>query len=669
MTTEPRFKPPSTAQISGNVARLVAMAAIVLAGAMSFANPVRAQGGGDEDGNAEVLTRGPVHEAFATVVDYNPGRGFVSRKRPPDPIEELPPEEKPAGEDVTWIPGYWAWDDDASDYIWVSGTWRVPPPGREWIPGYWADSDGEFIWISGYWGEINVRETTYLPPPPESLESGPNVDRPSLDYGWTPGCWIWSSGRYAWRPGYWERGRGDWVWIPSYYVWTPHGYIFIDGYWDYVITRRGIVYAPVHFRSRVYARGDYFYSPRIVFNLGIFSDHLFLRPRRCHYYFGDYYASRYEDEGFFFTFSYYYSWRGYDPFYSHWCWENRRERDWESRYQASYRYRRENVAARPPGTWSAQLAVATSTTSTTQSRIFVAGTTTQLSSQRDFSVRFTKVKENERRNFANRGHELRASREQRHTLEARASKATGRTTDTISEPTRLERPKSPIAARRSTGTLGPPRAPKEPKPDPTVRPASATASAKRDAGSPGRAVQSQGNGPARSLPPGAERAQARKNDGNVKEPDDAQRRARDMQHERKTETDRKSDKEAEARARNESRAQAQRESAERERADRARSQQQAKERAAEAQKKKELQAAESRAKEAEARARNDAQVREKREAGQRAKAAEAKAKAEANQRAKEDRAQKAKGSQKQEKGKSNEDEENASKKGQGNGRP
>src|SRR4051812_44119876 len=74
----------------------------------------------------EVLARGPIHEAFAAPnVDPKPTQ--LVPKRPPQPIEEMPPEERPEG-DVAWIGGYWAWDDDRGDFLWVSGCWRSKPP-------------------------------------------------------------------------------------------------------------------------------------------------------------------------------------------------------------------------------------------------------------------------------------------------------------------------------------------------------------------------------------------------------------------------------------------------------------------------------------------------------------------------------------------------------------
>src|SRR5687768_11599247 len=69
---------------------------------------------------AEVLTRGPVHEAFAETISFDPEPGVVVPKVAPEPIEELPPEQKPDGDNVDWIPGYWAWDDERADFLWVS---------------------------------------------------------------------------------------------------------------------------------------------------------------------------------------------------------------------------------------------------------------------------------------------------------------------------------------------------------------------------------------------------------------------------------------------------------------------------------------------------------------------------------------------------------------------
>src|SRR5262245_37707967 len=58
----------------------------------------------------EVLTRGPVHEAYAQPFTVQNGPGNAVPKEPPPPVPEEPPDQKPEGDSAQWIPGYWAWD-------------------------------------------------------------------------------------------------------------------------------------------------------------------------------------------------------------------------------------------------------------------------------------------------------------------------------------------------------------------------------------------------------------------------------------------------------------------------------------------------------------------------------------------------------------------------------
>ena len=87
--------------------------------------------------DVEVLGRGPVHDAYAEPSERAPVATPVIPKEPPKAIEELPPDQKPVGDNVQWISGYWAWDTDKKDFIWVSGFWRNVPPGRTWMAGSW----------------------------------------------------------------------------------------------------------------------------------------------------------------------------------------------------------------------------------------------------------------------------------------------------------------------------------------------------------------------------------------------------------------------------------------------------------------------------------------------------------------------------------------------------
>jgi hypothetical protein len=69
----------------------------------------------------EVLTRGPVHEAFAEPVNLQVETGLIVPDEPPASIEEIPPDDRPVGEQFVWVPGYWAWDGERNICIWVSG--------------------------------------------------------------------------------------------------------------------------------------------------------------------------------------------------------------------------------------------------------------------------------------------------------------------------------------------------------------------------------------------------------------------------------------------------------------------------------------------------------------------------------------------------------------------
>ncbi len=302
----------------------------------------------------EVLTRGPVHEAFAETVVFDPEPGIIVVQAPPEFIEEIQPDQRPSGDNVAWIPGYWAWDEEEKNFLWVSGVWRNLPPGREWIPGYWAAVDTSHQWTSGYWQDAEVEEVTYLPEPPKSLEVGPSVEAASDDQTWVPGSWEYRDDRYAWRAGSWVTARMNWSWTPSYYRWTNCGYVYVDGYWDYPVLSRGVVFAPVRFHPAYYSRPGHCYSPYTAISLSVFSHHLFVRPNYCHYYFGDYYDDGYRNH-------YYAShvWGsrhryGYDPIYAYQRWENRGNRHWYRDRENEFGRYRDNIGSRPARSWQGQ---------------------------------------------------------------------------------------------------------------------------------------------------------------------------------------------------------------------------------------------------------------------------------------------------------------------------
>src|SRR5207253_5149589 len=134
----------------------------------------------------------------------------VVPKKPPDPVPEEPPNQKPQGDNVEWIPGYWAWDQDKSDFIWISGVWRVAPQGRKWTPGHWAQVSEGWQWVPGFRVDEKQEDTQYLPEPPASLENGPQSTAPDENSFYVPGTWLYQDSSYAWRPGYWFPAHEGW---------------------------------------------------------------------------------------------------------------------------------------------------------------------------------------------------------------------------------------------------------------------------------------------------------------------------------------------------------------------------------------------------------------------------------------------------------------------------
>lgn len=244
------------------------------------------------DPDMEVLTRGPVHEAYAETYSYDPAPGLIVNKAPPDPIAEVPPAAKPDDADAIWVPGYWAWDDDKMDFIWVSGTWRIPPPGGRWVPGYWSKlDDGRYQWVSGFWGGAGDADLRYLPAPPASLDSGPVGVSPGAGYFWAPGYWGWGGSSYAWNPGFWSPCYNNWVWSPPRYNWTPRGCLFVRGCWDWRLPCRGQLFAPCYFPRPSLFCGMRYYTPQVCLNSNIFAMHFWVRQNYNHYYFGNYYGN------------------------------------------------------------------------------------------------------------------------------------------------------------------------------------------------------------------------------------------------------------------------------------------------------------------------------------------------------------------------------------------
>jgi hypothetical protein len=305
-----------------------------------------------EQEQPEVLTSGPVHEAFAEPVNLEPQAGLVVSEEPPAQIQEVSPDEKPAGSQYVWVPGYWAWDASRNGYIWVSACWRAAPPKTYWVPGYWARVPEGWEWIPGFWAPVANQRIEYLPAPPAIESVDPLGPPPSADHIWVPPCRYWYEGHYIVRAGYWLRGQPGWVWVPSHYTWTPRGYVFVPGHWDYALDRRGVLFAPVYFPRHVHARPGFSYRLSIVVDLGVLRVNLFTYPRYSHYCFGDWYDDafvrigirpRWESERIRVC---------YDPIYHYDRWQHiRTDPHWVETERHEYDLRRADRDLRPPRTY------------------------------------------------------------------------------------------------------------------------------------------------------------------------------------------------------------------------------------------------------------------------------------------------------------------------------
>ncbi len=298
----------------------------------------------------EVLTSGPLHEAFAEPVNLQNQEGLVAPTQPPADIQETPPLDRPAGENYVWVPGYWSWDGVRHNYLWVSACWRAAPPRCSWVPGYWYQTGGGWEWVAGFWMPGDFQDIEYLPAPPpfNYVQPGPP---PSPDVVWVPPCPYWDRDHYIERPGYWLEANPNWLWVPSHYIWTPRGYVFCEGRWDYPIEHRGVLFAPVYFSPSVHISAGFFFSPNIVVDLDLLTVNLFTYPRYCHYFFGDCYDDAYINIGIFPIFEVERRHTWYDPIFVHERWRHRDDKQWEENERHEYDRLRADKNIRPPRTY------------------------------------------------------------------------------------------------------------------------------------------------------------------------------------------------------------------------------------------------------------------------------------------------------------------------------
>ena len=434
----------------------------------------------------EVLTRGPVHEAFAEPVPLEAQAGLVVTRQPPANIEEIPPAERPQGDNFVWVPGYWGWDADRNDFIWVTACWRAAPPRMYWVPGYWAEvlddqpaerggvnvSVGGLVihvgggqaapvtvptweWVPGFWAPVGAQEIEYLPAPPAPMDVEPPGPAPHADSSWVPGCWYWRQDQYVRRPGYWMRQQPNWVWVPSHYRWTPRGYVFEAGHWDYSLDRRGVLFAPVYIPRSVYSRRGFAYSPTIAIDLGVLSAHLFAYPRYSHYYFGDYYDDAYLRAGIYPQFESRRRHTWYDPIYTYDRWHyGRADKQWDEHQRQQYDRRRSDKTLRPAHTYR-EMETRTARMPEAQRRnVELARPLPTIVDRKSSPLRYERINTDSRQKISRQAADTNKLRDERARWEARRrsnpAPAQRPARTTVTPPAEHRRENTPPAVRRDT---------------------------------------------------------------------------------------------------------------------------------------------------------------------------------------------------------------------------
>lgn len=414
----------------------------------------------------EVLTRGPVNEAFAEPVNLQSQDGLVVPNQPPADIEEQPPADRPQGDHYVWVPGYWGWDSDRNDFLWVSACWRAAPPGRYWVPGYWSAAAGGWEWVPGFWATASEQagqEIEYLPAPPAPIDLEPPGPAPAADQIWVPGCWYWRDGRYVRRSGYWLRQQADWVWVPSHFQWTPRGYVFVEGHWDYSLERRGVLFAPVRFSRAVYTRPGYTYSPTIAIDIDLLEGDLFVSARSSHYYFGDYYDDAYLKIGIVPRFQVERDHACYDPIYVHDRWRfGQADQRWEETQRQEYDRRRADKDLRPARTFVEMQARAARLPEAQRGKFELAKPIARIAANNTGRVKFEQIKPEERQKITSQAADTHKFRDERGKWEtpAKVTKAPENPPPTekgpskprethVTEPERVKVPAAPpVVGRR-----------------------------------------------------------------------------------------------------------------------------------------------------------------------------------------------------------------------------
>jgi len=182
----------------------------------------------------------PIHEAFVMPVRDALPPLVIARAPPSSQQEQIPPQPI---SDAIWISGYWSWNENNGDFVWVCGVWRRPPADHQWIPGNWVQYQGAWTRESGFWSATPLENLVYIAKAPPASIADTIPASPGNNYFWIRGYWDYAQNNYQWLSGKWELSNPDWVMTPAQYIWRASGYVFIPMYWDFALDLRGKAYS------------------------------------------------------------------------------------------------------------------------------------------------------------------------------------------------------------------------------------------------------------------------------------------------------------------------------------------------------------------------------------------------------------------------------------------
>jgi hypothetical protein len=188
--------------------------------------------------------RASAHEAVMPRDSRGGSAKLHIRRQPPATIGERPGADRP-DRTAQWVPGYWDWDQTQNDFVWVGGTWQVPPASSMWVAGRWMrDADGWYR-VPGFWSRRRdaaaqptstiasdrAQPAWRLSGPPADHPNDPPGDAPGPDYFYLAGHYVPDGENVTWKPGFWAQVQPGWDWVPARWVRRSDGWDFRPGSW------------------------------------------------------------------------------------------------------------------------------------------------------------------------------------------------------------------------------------------------------------------------------------------------------------------------------------------------------------------------------------------------------------------------------------------------------